>query len=196
MKRTYELKKRAESQAQTHQRIVEAAVALHRERGPAQTTITEIAERAGVQRLTVYNHFPDDAALVEGCSRHWWGLHPPPEAVAWSGVDGLEERLRSALRDLYAYYAETEEMTEKFLRDASLVPAVADLLDRTWRPYLREARDVIARASRRSRRRTLLAGITLALDFRTWQTLVRDGGLAVEDAIEVAVAAVSAADAS
>jgi AcrR family transcriptional regulator len=195
MKRTYEMRKRAEQQAETRRRIVEAAVALHRERGPARTTITEIAERAGVQRLTVYNHFPDDAALVAGCSGHWWGLHPMPDPGAWGGVDGLEERLRVALRDLYAYYDETEEMTEKFLRDATLVPAVADSVEGTWRPYLGDARAVIARASTRPRRRALLAAITLALDFGTWRTLVRDGGLPVEEAIEVAVAAVCAADA-
>jgi AcrR family transcriptional regulator len=196
MKRRYELKKRAERQAQTRQRIVEAAVALHRERGVAHTTITEVAERAGVQRLTVYNHFPGDDALLESCSEHWWGLHPLPDAGAWAVVDGLEERLRAALRDLYPYYARTEDMNEKFLRDASLVPAVSGLLDRTWRPYLREARDVVARASQRSRRRRLLAAIALALDFHTWQTLVRAGGLSVDEAIDVAAAAVCAADAA
>jgi AcrR family transcriptional regulator len=196
MKRKYELKKRAERQAQTRRRIVEAAVALHLERGVAQTTITEVAERAGVQRLTVYNHFPDDAALLESCSDHWWGLHPLPDVGAWAKVDGLEERLRAALRDLYPYYARTEGMNEKFLSDAPLVPAVGDLLDRTWRPYLRAARDVVARASKRSRRRTLLGAIALALDFHTWQTLVRAGGLSVDEAIDVAVAAVRAADAA
>jgi AcrR family transcriptional regulator len=196
MKRKYELKKRAERQAETRQRIVEAAVALHRERGVAHTTITEIAERAGVQRLTVYNHFPDDAALLDGCSKHWWGLHPLPDVGAWAGVDGLEQRLRAALRDLYAYYAETEDMNESFLRDASLVPAVGALLERTWHPYLREARDVVARASARRGRRTLLAAIALALDFHTWRTLVRDGGLAVDEAVDVVVGAVRAADAT
>jgi AcrR family transcriptional regulator len=189
MKRRYELKKRAERQAETRQRIVEAAVALHRERGAANTTITEIAERAGVQRLTVYHHFPDDAALLDGCSSHWWGLHPLPDVTGWADVDGLEERLRAALRDLYTYYAETEDMSEKFLRDASLVSAVGDLVERTWRPYLQNARDVVARAST-SRRRTVLAAISLALDYYTWRTLVREGGLSVEEAVEVAVATV------
>ena len=117
MKRRYELKKRAERQAQTRQRIVEAAVALHRERGVAGTTVTEIAERAGVQRLTVYNHFPDEGALLEGCSGHWGALHPLPDVSAWAAIGDLEPRVRAALRDLYAYYEETEPMTEKFLRD-------------------------------------------------------------------------------
>jgi AcrR family transcriptional regulator len=197
MKRPYELKKRAERQAQTRRRIVEAAVALHRERGAADTTITEIAERAGVQRLTVYNHFPDDAALVAGCSAHWEALHPVPDVSAWAAFDGLERRLRAALRDLYSYYEETEQMTEKVLRDASLVPAVGDLVDRTWHPYFREARDVVARASgTRRRRRRLLGSISLALDFHTWRTLVRSGGLSRDEAIDVAVAAVCAAEAA
>jgi AcrR family transcriptional regulator len=196
MKRRYELKKRAERQAETRQRIVEAAVALHRERGVAHTTITEIAERAGVQRLTVYNHFPDDAALVAGCSAHWEALHPVPDIGAWAAVDGLEPRLRAALHDLYAYYAETEQMTEKVLRDASLVPAVGEFVDRTWHPYLRQARDAVARAARaRGRRRRLLGAISLALDFNTWRTLVRAGGLSADEAVDVMAAAVCAADA-
>ena len=196
MKRTYELKKRAERQAQTRERIVEAAVALHRERGVADTTVTEIAKRAGVQRLTVYNHFPDDDALIEGCSGHWAALHPLPDAGAWMAVDGLEERLRAALRDIYSYYDETEEMTEKFLRDASRIQALGDLLDRTWHPYFREARDVVARASgtRRPPRR-LLAAIALALDFQTWRTLVRASGLSTDEAVDIVSAAVRAADA-
>ncbi len=171
-------------------------MALHRERGVADTTITEIAERAGVQRLTVYNHFPDEVALLEGCSSHWEALHPLPDASAWDTIVNLEQRLRTALRDLYAFFEETEPMTEKFLRDASLVPAISDLLDRSWHPYFREARDIVARATG-SRRpsRSLLAAIALALDFHTWRTLNR-GGLSREDAIDVAVAAVLAVDSS
>jgi AcrR family transcriptional regulator len=195
MKRSYELKKRAERQAETRERIVEAAVALHRERGVAETTITEIAKRAGVQRLTVYNHFPDDDALVAGCSGHWTTLHPLPDPGAWTGIDGLEARVRAALRELYAYYAETEEMTEKFLRDASRVQALGDLLDRTWHPYFRAARDVVAGATGRRRPpRRLLGAVALALDFQTWRTLVRTSGLPPAEAIELMAATVRAAD--
>jgi AcrR family transcriptional regulator len=96
--------------------------------------------------LIVYNHFPDDAALLEACSRHWWALHPLPDTTAWAAIDDLEERSRAALRDLYAYFEETGPMTEKFLRAATLVPAIADLLDRTWHPYFRDARDAVAGA--------------------------------------------------
>ena len=196
MKRTYELRKRAERQAETRRRIVEAAVALHEERGIAETTITEIAKRAGVQRLTVYNHFPDDDALVEGCSGHWAALHPLPDPEAWAAIDGLEPRLRAALRDLYAYYDETAEMNGKFLRDASRVRAVGDLLDRTWHPYFRAARDVVARASGRRRPpRRLLGAIALALDFQTWRTLVRSSGLSADQAIDLMTATARAADA-
>jgi AcrR family transcriptional regulator len=196
MKRTYELKKRAERQAQTRERIVEAAVALHQERGIAETTITEIAKRAGVQRLTVYNHFPDQDALVAGCSGHWAARHPLPDPGAWAAIDDLEARLRAALRELYAYYDETEEMTGKFLRDASRVQAVGDLLDRTWHPYFRAARDVVAGASdRRLPPRRLLGAVALALDFQTWRTLVRASGLPAGDAIDLMTATVRAAGA-
>lgn len=191
----YELKERAERQARTRQRIVEAAVALHRERGVAATTITEIAQRAGVQRLTVYNHFPDDVALLQGCSGHWTTLHPFPDSDAWGAIDDPGERLIGALRDLYAYYEETESMTEKFLRDAPLDPALAELLAETWHPFFEQVRELLARGwqVRGARRSRLLAAIALAIDFHTWQSLVRDSGLSQQEAIRTMVAAVRAA---
>src|SRR4051812_50163291 len=77
-KRRYELKARAEAQQATRARIAAAAAALHQEVGIASTTVADIARRAGVQRLTVYNHFPDLEALLPACSAHWLAEHPPP----------------------------------------------------------------------------------------------------------------------
>ena len=70
-KRPYRLGERAKSQEQTRLRIVEATVALHEELGPRNTTITDIAKRAGVQRLTVYSHFADETAVFQACTAHW-----------------------------------------------------------------------------------------------------------------------------
>src|ERR671923_1576172 len=109
-KRKYELKKRAERLAETHRRITEATVELHGTGGPAATRISEVARRAGVQRVTVYNHFPDEASLLGACSAHWRALHPAPDPTAWDGD------LRAALRELYAWYRETEPMMANVLR--------------------------------------------------------------------------------
>src|SRR5215204_2761955 len=112
-KRKYELKKRAERLADTRRRITEATVELHRTVGPAATQINEIARRAGVQRMTVYNHFPDESSLLTACSAHWRALHPSPDLAQWRAVVAPGARLRRGLRELYAWYRETEPMTDR-----------------------------------------------------------------------------------
>src|SRR4249919_339286 len=104
MARKYELKQRAESLGATRDRIVEATVELHESLGPAHTTISAIADRAGVQRLTVYRHFPDERTLFEACSGHWTARNPKPDPSRWAAVDDPEERLRIALSAIYAFY--------------------------------------------------------------------------------------------
>src|SRR3954462_11550528 len=96
-KRKYELKARAEAQEETRRRITEVTVQLHQEVGPAKTTISEIAKRAGVQRLTVYNNFPDEASLLGACSAHYSGEHPPPDPGTWQSIRDPVRRARTAL---------------------------------------------------------------------------------------------------
>src|SRR3954466_14092231 len=103
-KRPYRMKRRAELEEQTRRRITESAVALHEELGPAQTSISAIAERAGVRRSTVYRHFPDEDALFDACSSHWRAANPPPDPRTWSSSEDPAERMRTALRELYAFY--------------------------------------------------------------------------------------------
>src|ERR687895_1195492 len=102
-KRRYELKKRAERLADTRRRITEATIELHRTVGPAATQISEIARRAGVRRMTVYNHFPDEATLFAACSAHWRALHPAPDLARWRVIAEPGERLRVGLGELYAW---------------------------------------------------------------------------------------------
>src|SRR6476469_3626409 len=123
-KRPYRMTRRAELEAQTRRRITESAVALHEEPGPAQTSISAIAERAGVRRSTIYRHFPDEDALVAACSSHWRAANPPPDREAWSSIEGTAERTRTALRALYEVYGSTAAMYVSLLRDELLVPAV------------------------------------------------------------------------
>ena len=184
MSRLYRLKRRAEQQDETRQRIVDAAIELHQTVGPAATTISEIAERARVGRVTVYRHFPDEAALFRACSGHYYERYPLPDPEGWRSIVEPEERLRVALRETYAYHRTTEAMSARVLADVRDEPVMAPY----HRHWLR-AVDVLAVGWRaRGRRRAMLrAGIALALSFATWRTLVREQHLDQEQAVEVAL---------
>ena len=166
-KRKYELKKRAEQLAETRRRITETTVELHRTVGPAATRISEVARRAGVQRVTVYNHFPDDASLLAACSAHWRALHPAPDPDGWDGD------LRTALRELYAWYRETEPMTANVLRDAQSLPALRAIVDGGLGAYLDAVREALAKpfAARGRRSKRIEAALRAATDFHLWQAL-------------------------
>ncbi len=194
-KRKYEMKRRAERQRETRRRIVEATVELHRTRGPANTTISEIAQRAGVNRLTVYNHFPDVTDLLKACSRSWTERHPAPDPTPWAQISDPQVRLRTALADLYSFYARTEPMRANVLRDAQTMPELAALLEGSVVPYLVAVRDLLAEGWEVSgdRRKRLLATLKLAIDFHTWRSLERESGLGREEAVEVMLEAVRSA---
>lgn len=172
-KRKYELKSRAAAQAQTRERIIAATTGLHKEVGPALTTVSEVARRAGVQRLTVYNHFPDEAELFGACQAHWMQLHPLPRFDAILAVDEPVERLRAALRGYYRWYRETEPMAEKVQRDRGALPALDALMQRTADARADQLADALAAGlGSRGQHRAL---IRLALDFWTWRRLSREG---------------------
>jgi len=172
-KRKYELKKRAERLAETRRRITEATVELHRTVGPAATHINEVARRAGVQRMTVYNHFPNDTALLTACSAHWRALHPTPDLAAWRTVQDPGARLRLGLRELYGWYRETEPMTANVLRDAQVLPALHAILEGGLLRYLDQARGVLTEpiGARGRRRQRVDAAARAAIDLHTWRAL-------------------------
>jgi AcrR family transcriptional regulator len=181
--RRYELKRRAEQQRQTRARIIEATIELHQTIGPAATTFTNIAERAGVGRVTVYRHFPDEPTLSRACSGLYFERNPPPDPSAWTHIADPTERLRTALGEAYAYHRATEAMMTRVLADARDHPVLEPYHARWQR-----AAELLAGAWRaRGRRRALLeAGIALALSFDTWRTLVRERRLTHEQAVDVA----------
>jgi AcrR family transcriptional regulator len=181
VKRKYELKERARRQGETRQRIVEAAVDLHTSVGPARTTISAIARRAGVERHTVYAHFPDDRALFRACSEHWTGRHPLPDLETPAEVDDPARRLRQALGETYAWYESVEADLALFLRDASVVPANAEVLDELTAAFAALA-DAVARGW--PRRKAVRAAIGHALEFETWRSLVRRQGLSPAQAVD------------
>lgn len=195
MARKYELKERARRQAETRERIAETAMELHRTIGPARTTVTEVAKRAGVHRSTVYEHFADETALFRACSALWDARHPPPDIESWAGIAEPSERLQTALAELYAYYDDAGEMLDRVLSDAPTVPALATYLDEEWDPLLGwvveslatgwEVHDVAARRLR--------ALLRVAVEFQTWKALTGPGGLSSGEAINTMAAAVRCA---
>ncbi|MDQ0577599.1 TetR/AcrR family transcriptional regulator [Agromyces albus] len=188
-KRKYELKSRAASQQQTRERIVAATVELHTEVGPALTTVAEVARRAGVQRLTVYNHFPEDAGLFGACQAHWMQQHPLPDVATALTADDPAERVRSVFRAQYGWYRETEPMAEKVQRDRGAVPALDSLMRRTADARLDQLADTLATGLGESAERRAL--IRLGLDFWTWRRLTREG-LDDDRAAELMTAAATA----
>lgn len=175
--RPYRKKKRARQEQETRQRITEAAVELHRTLGPASSGVTDVARLAGVSRMTVYSHFPTETDLFIACSTHWANSHSFPDPSVWAGIDDPSVRLITALTELYRWYLSTEDMLDKVLRDASLVPAVAAVMNDLWWPYLRAIVDTLAPGwpGERADEGELTAALRLAVDFDTWRLLTGSG---------------------
>jgi AcrR family transcriptional regulator len=186
--RTYQLKRRAERVSETRRRIVEATVELHTSVGPARTTISDIAERAGVQRHTVYAHFRDQRELFGACSAHWAALHPFPDPACWLGADQPEQRLRKALHAIYDWYEQVERALAIFERDAKVHDLTAELVARRRERTL-ALRDGLAEG--RPRRKLVRAALGHALEFETWRSLAREQRLTQRQAVEAMLRFVS-----
>ena len=183
-KRTYRKTRRADLEEQTRLRITESAVALHEQLGPARTSISAVAEHAGVRRSTVYRHFPDDEALFAACSSHWGAANLPPDPGAWARIEEPAARTATALGELYAYYGRTEGMYTSLLRDEAFVPIIHRRLGDFYgylgaiEDRLVAGRSLRGRAARRTR-----AALGHALAFPTWRSLARDQGLTDGEAV-------------
>jgi len=188
MPRKYEMKRRAERVQETRRRITEAAVELHQTVGPARTTVSAVAEKAGVQRHTYYAHFPELKDLYQACMGHYAERNPVPEPSSWADVADAEERLRVALSEVYSYFSGNEAMVSNVLRDAALDPIVRETMA-SFDQYWETVRDALAEAFGASgeRHEALLGAIALAQDFQTWHTLVRQQELSQDRAIELMV---------
>lgn len=173
MARTYTLKRRAEQQAETRQRIVEAAVGLHGSVGPALTTISMVAEQAGVQRHTLYAHFPDERSLFLACSALAQERDPLPDAESWRAIADRDARLRTGLAAIYGWYERNAELAACVLRDAEYHPLTKEIVELRMAPYMTAWQEVLG-AKLGTKQRAVLR---LALSFFTWRTLVRDAGL-------------------
>jgi AcrR family transcriptional regulator len=187
-KRPYRMKRRAELEELTRRRITESAVALHGTLGPARTSISALAEHAGVRRSTVYRHFPDEASLFAACSAHWMAENPVPDIGAWAAIEDPDARLRAALDALYPYYRRTPGMMENLIRDEPVSEVVRQNFA-GYRQYLAATRDALVRGrpSRGRARTRERAAIGHALAFATWRSLALDEGLDDAQAAELMV---------
>jgi AcrR family transcriptional regulator len=186
-RRPYRLGKRAAGQADTRRRIVEAALELHTSIGPLATTVSAIAERAGVERLTVYRHFPDEKTLYAACTAHYMSLHPPPDPRSWLTIHDPRERMRRGLSEQYAWFADNEPRQASILRDIEAVRARGSLPHRP--PFEGPAVEALVpgwQARGRARER-LRATLGHALSFYTWRSLEREQKVTRDDAVELMV---------
>lgn len=186
MRRSYTKLKRAEQEAETRQRIVAAALALHSEVGPNRTTVSMIADRAGVQRHTVYAHLPDERATLMACS----GLHserePPPSPDLWASLNDPAARLRVALTALYEWYARTEAISAHVLRDAEQNPLLREVSNLRFGEPLGAIHGSLAAGLSEKEQ----ASVALAMSFYTWRTLTQEAGMAPGAAVELMVGTV------
>jgi AcrR family transcriptional regulator len=192
MTRSYTQRRRADNQAETRRRIVEAAVDLHTRIGPARTTISAVAEQAGVQRHTVYAHFPTEHDLYLACSGLTLERDPLPDDQAWLLVQDPAERLHRGLTDLYRWYARNAELVASVLRDADIHPLTRDIAEMRIGSRLEAFRRTLNQGLPATPPRR--AAIRLALSFHTYQTLVDQGGLGVPAAVGLMAHAITSAD--
>lgn len=187
-RRAYTKKKRAAQEEETRRRIVEAAVALHQEEGGG-ATVSEIARRAGVARVTFYRHFPDELALLTACTTHYLSRHPPPDLERWRSIADPIERLRTALVETYSHHRQTERMMTVAEREISVNPTLAQILG-PLQTYWRTARSILADGWQIGERAEPLleAVLGLALSLSTWRTLTAQHGLSDADCVALFVA--------
>ncbi len=190
MTRTYTLKKRAEQQAETRRRIVEAAVDLHSSLGPAATTFSMVAERAGVQRHTLYAHFPDERSLAIACSGLVHERDPLPDAAAWRGIADRSERLTAALGAIYAWYERHAALMACVTRDAEHHAPTQEAVALRFAPVMTGWHEVLGAGLGAEPR----AMLQLVASFFTWRTLVRDGGFTGAAAVRLMVQAIEGAN--
>jgi AcrR family transcriptional regulator len=187
--RKYELKQRAERQEETRRRIVDAAVELHTNLGPARTSVAAIAERAGVTRPTVYAHFPDADALFQACSGHVRATVPLPDLDLLRLIEDPDERLEATLRALYAYYERLEPLLDNIERDLPLLP-VLQKINVNRAAYFEDLRELLlaGRPVRGRAKTRLRAALGHAVEFTTWKSLVRGQGRSTDEAVELMLA--------
>ena len=190
MARTYTLKQRAVRREEVRRRIIDAAVVLKQTKNPNDISMADVAEQAGVGRVTVYRHFRDLGALKGALSRHFFSLHPPPDPARWAAIADPEERLRAGLAEVLAYHRGGERMMNRVQVDGA-DSGVRDAHRRLWKA----AGGVLAApfGCTGETALRLRAAIDLSLSFETWRTLVREQGLNDDQVLDLTLRLCAAA---
>ena len=184
--RKLKLNRRAERMDDTRRRIARATFELHSTVGPAYTSVLAIAARAGVQRVTVYKHFPLERELHQACVEHGFSLDPPPDPASWLETPDLGLRLRRALNELYSWFWRNEGLLANVSRDLLVVlprfqgdppPALVAFMAMPG-----QLRDALAQGSPASGDAPFMATLGLAVEFQTCHTLAQQG-LNVEQSV-------------
>lgn len=182
------MRRRAERQDATRQRIVDATVALHQEVGMTRTTVSEVAARAGVERATVYRHFPDERALIVACTNHYFAQHPLPDPGPWLEIPDSEVRLRTGLTEIYAFHRRTERMIASTAPDLPHHPVAQEVVAPMFAHWGRVHEVLVADwVTSEGDTRSISAAIGHAIAFSTWQSLVRQLGVDEAEAVEMMV---------
>jgi AcrR family transcriptional regulator len=186
------MRRRAELVDETRLRITEAAVRLHTSVGPSNTSISTVAEEAGVTRLTVYRHFADLDELFDACRRHWYVQNPVPDSAAWKQLPDLESRARRAFTELYGWFGDHGDELFPIYRDMAVMPqSTQDQIREQWAAAANDLVYGIEAPPRARRRLRAVAGHLLNL--MTWRSLTTGQGLGLDETIEVAVRLLCAA---
>lgn len=192
--RTYRMGRRLEQLEAMRQRIAQAAFELHGTVGPAQTSISAVAERAGVQRHTVYHHFPDLTSLFRACTEHGMRVTGVPEAASWLVIDDPTTRLRRALVELYAYYRGNARLLGNIVRDMPLMAAIGG--SEAFVERMTELFSALAWGwpDDAATQRLRMAAIGHAMAYETWRSLT-DRGLSDAEAGDLMLRLVTTGDA-
>jgi AcrR family transcriptional regulator len=185
-KRKYELKRRAERQEETRQRILDATVTLQERVGVPGTTISSVAEQAGVERLTVYRYFPDETALLTAATTYYLEVHPPPDPELWKAISDPEIRLRTGLTAAYAYHQQTEGMIGHLIQGLPFKPVICNALE-NYSTHWQNVQRVLSQGWDTPDLEMITGAVGHTVSFKTWHSLVRDLGLDNLQAVDLMI---------
>ena len=185
------MRRRLESLEDTRRRITAAAFHLHATLGPSRTTIRAIADGAGVQRHTVYAHFPDLGTLYLACTEHGIRVTGMPAPDPWARIADPTDRLRLGLTELFGWYRANERMLHNVLYDVdpAAPPTAPDLFDLRMASLCDAISDGWSVAVEGTGP-TLLVVLAHAMTFETWRSLT-GAGLTDEQAVDLLLSIVS-----
>ncbi|TMF85491.1 MAG: TetR family transcriptional regulator [Chloroflexi bacterium] len=186
MPRRYQMATRERAVQETRQRIIDAAISLHAQRGVIATNWEEIAEGAGVSTATVYRHFPSLGELVPACARTAFEAGaslptPAQAAAAFAGLTRPAPRIERLIRESCRCYELGAGWLAAARRDAKSVPALdraVRLQDRVLGVLIQTALgDAFVDAQ-------TMSVIKALIDFPFWKALT-DAGVATETVPQV-----------